>query len=124
MAETCTECKQPLIEVDSRGQHLRGCLSCNEVARPRGQRSQALARRLSGAACAAVEPIPRIKGIKPPPRPRTYEGVTRACTHKSDLFTVALRKQTDGWRIAAWAWAKGTIGRVSHFLKRRLLRPI
>jgi hypothetical protein len=24
------------------------------------------------------------------------------------LFTVALRKLADGWRIAAWAWAKGT----------------
>jgi ketosteroid isomerase-like protein len=23
-------------------------------------------------------------------------------------FTVALRKVNDGWRIAAWAWAKGT----------------
>src|SRR5262245_6953777 len=28
--DTCTECKQPLIEVDNRGKHLRGCLSCNE----------------------------------------------------------------------------------------------
>ena len=24
------------------------------------------------------------------------------------MFTVALRKLPDGWRIAAWAWAKGT----------------
>jgi ketosteroid isomerase-like protein len=24
------------------------------------------------------------------------------------LFTVALRKLAEGWRIAAWAWAKGT----------------
>lgn len=24
------------------------------------------------------------------------------------VFTVALRKLTDGWHIAAWAWAKGT----------------
>jgi SnoaL-like domain len=24
------------------------------------------------------------------------------------LFTLALRKLTEGWRIAAWAWAKGT----------------
>jgi hypothetical protein len=24
------------------------------------------------------------------------------------VFTVALRKQAEGWRIAAWAWAKGT----------------
>ena len=24
------------------------------------------------------------------------------------VFTVALRKLTEGWRIAAWAWGKGT----------------
>jgi hypothetical protein len=30
MTNTCTECKQPLIEVENRGQHLRGCLSCNQ----------------------------------------------------------------------------------------------
>jgi hypothetical protein len=24
------------------------------------------------------------------------------------VFTVALRKLADGWRISAWAWAKGT----------------
>jgi len=24
------------------------------------------------------------------------------------IFTVALRRLTEGWRIAAWAWAKGT----------------
>ena len=24
------------------------------------------------------------------------------------VFTVALRKLPEGWRIAAWAWAKGT----------------
>ena len=30
MADTCTECKQPLIEIDNRGKYLRGCLSCNE----------------------------------------------------------------------------------------------
>jgi len=23
MAETCTECKQPLVEVDKRGKHIR-----------------------------------------------------------------------------------------------------
>jgi hypothetical protein len=25
-------------------------------------------------------------------------------------FTVALRKLPEGWRITAWAWAKGTVG--------------
>jgi hypothetical protein len=24
------------------------------------------------------------------------------------MFTVALQKLAEGWRIAAWAWAKGT----------------
>ena len=30
MSDSCTECKQPLIEIDNGGQHLRGCLSCNQ----------------------------------------------------------------------------------------------
>ena len=25
----CKECGQPLIEIDNRGQQLRGCLTCN-----------------------------------------------------------------------------------------------
>jgi len=25
----CHECKQPLIEIDNRGQQLSGCLTCN-----------------------------------------------------------------------------------------------
>jgi hypothetical protein len=29
-------------------------------------------------------------------------------TQTGAVFTVALRKLADGWRIAAWAWAKGT----------------
>jgi hypothetical protein len=28
-------------------------------------------------------------------------------TQTGAVFTVALRKSADGWRIAAWAWAKG-----------------
>ncbi|MGH7845571.1 MAG: nuclear transport factor 2 family protein [Candidatus Binatia bacterium] len=28
-------------------------------------------------------------------------------TQTGAVFTVALRKLTEGWRIAAWAWAKG-----------------
>jgi ketosteroid isomerase-like protein len=28
-------------------------------------------------------------------------------TQSGALFTTALRKQADGWRIVAWAWAKG-----------------
>jgi len=29
-------------------------------------------------------------------------------TQSGATFTVALRKFEDGWRIASWAWAKGT----------------
>jgi hypothetical protein len=29
-------------------------------------------------------------------------------TQTGAFFTLGLRKLTDGWRIAAWAWAKGT----------------
>jgi hypothetical protein len=25
----CFECKRPLAEIDNRGQHLRGCMTCN-----------------------------------------------------------------------------------------------
>jgi ketosteroid isomerase-like protein len=28
-------------------------------------------------------------------------------TQTGEIFTVALRKLADGWRIASWAWAKG-----------------
>jgi len=30
MSDTCTECKQPLIMLDNRGEWLRGCGTCNE----------------------------------------------------------------------------------------------
>lgn len=29
-------------------------------------------------------------------------------TQSGAIFTMALRRFSDGWRIAAWAWAKGT----------------
>ena len=32
----------------------------------------------------------------------------RAMTQTGAIFTVALRKTGDGWKIAAWAWAKGS----------------
>ena len=25
----CFECKRPLVEIDNRGQRLRGCMTCN-----------------------------------------------------------------------------------------------
>jgi hypothetical protein len=27
--DTCRECKQPLVEIDNRGDHLTGCMTCN-----------------------------------------------------------------------------------------------
>jgi hypothetical protein len=29
MADTCKECGQPIVEIDNRGLHLRGCLTWN-----------------------------------------------------------------------------------------------
>ncbi len=31
----------------------------------------------------------------------------RRITQSGATFTIALRRQEDGWRISAWAWAKG-----------------
>lgn len=42
---------------------------------------------------------------------RDYEGVKvhgKQITQSGAVFTLALRQLGDGWRIAAWAWAKGT----------------
>ena len=41
------------------------------------------------------------------PATMTFQLKGRQVTQKGATFTVALRKQADGWRIAAWAWAKG-----------------
>jgi hypothetical protein len=27
--DDCLECKQPLVEIDNRGVHLTGCMTCN-----------------------------------------------------------------------------------------------
>jgi hypothetical protein len=32
----------------------------------------------------------------------------KAVTQAGAVFTVALHQRSDGWRIAAWAWTKGT----------------
>jgi hypothetical protein len=29
MSDACRECKQPVVEIDNRGQHLSGCTTCN-----------------------------------------------------------------------------------------------
>ena len=42
------------------------------------------------------------------PASMTFELKGEQITQTGALFTVALRKLTEGWRIAAWAWSKGT----------------
>jgi ketosteroid isomerase-like protein len=41
------------------------------------------------------------------PATMTFNLQGRQVTQTGALFTVALRKLAEGWRIAAWAWAKG-----------------
>jgi len=71
MAETCTECKQPLIEIDNRGQHLRGCLSCNEWHDRKGNAVKLSRDDLAALQALRWNQFRELKGIKPPPRPRT-----------------------------------------------------
>ena len=42
------------------------------------------------------------------PATMTFKVKGQQVTQTGAFFTVALRKLTEGWRIAAWAWAKGT----------------
>ena len=42
------------------------------------------------------------------PATMTFKVRGEQVTQSGAVFTVALRKLADGWRIAAWAWAKGT----------------
>jgi len=41
------------------------------------------------------------------PAMMTFQLNGRQVTQTGAIFTVALRKLADAWRIAAWAWAKG-----------------
>ena len=41
------------------------------------------------------------------PATMTFKLRGEQVTQFGAVFTVALRKLTEGWRIAAWAWAKG-----------------
>jgi ketosteroid isomerase-like protein len=41
------------------------------------------------------------------PASMTYRVHDKQVTQTGATFTVALRKLSDGWRIAAWAWIKG-----------------
>jgi ketosteroid isomerase-like protein len=42
------------------------------------------------------------------PASMTFKLSGEHITQSGAVFTVGLRKLSDGWRIAAWAWAKGT----------------
>ncbi len=42
------------------------------------------------------------------PATMTFNLRGKQITQSGAVFTVALRKHEDSWRIAAWAWAKGT----------------
>jgi ketosteroid isomerase-like protein len=44
------------------------------------------------------------------PATMTFKIRGKQVTQSGALFTTALRKSPNGWRIAAWAWAKGTSG--------------
>ena len=41
------------------------------------------------------------------PATMTFKVHGKQITQSGAIFTAALRKHEDGWRIAAWAWAKG-----------------
>ncbi|MGP4054178.1 YybH family protein [Mycobacterium sp. 4D054] len=41
------------------------------------------------------------------PATMTFDVNGRTVTQTGATFTVALRRGADGWRVAAWAWAKG-----------------
>jgi predicted DCC family thiol-disulfide oxidoreductase YuxK len=42
------------------------------------------------------------------PATMTFDVDGRQVTQSGAYFTIALRRIPDGWRIAAWAWSKGT----------------
>jgi hypothetical protein len=42
------------------------------------------------------------------PATMTFNVRGQQVTQTGAIFTVALRRLAEGWRIAAWAWAKGT----------------
>ena len=45
------------------------------------------------------------------PATMTFDVKGTKVTQSGAVFTFALRKTADGWRVAAWAWAKGTAHR-------------
>jgi hypothetical protein len=55
---------------------------------------------LNVTADSAYAVVPTALSFKVHGKPITQSGAT---------FTVALRKLNDGWRLAAWAWTKGSV---------------
>jgi ketosteroid isomerase-like protein len=45
------------------------------------------------------------------PATMTFKVHGRRMTQSGAVFTIVLRRQAEGWRIRAWAWAKGTLPR-------------
>jgi ketosteroid isomerase-like protein len=41
------------------------------------------------------------------PATMTFKAHGKKITQRGAVFTLALRRLAEGWRIAAWAWAKG-----------------
>jgi hypothetical protein len=41
------------------------------------------------------------------PASMTFKVLGKQIIQSGTIFTIALRKHEDGWRIIAWAWAKG-----------------
>jgi hypothetical protein len=55
--------------------------------------------------------VTRDSGYVVVPATMTFKVHGKQVTQTGAVFTVALRKLADGWRIAAWAWAKGRANR-------------
>jgi len=45
------------------------------------------------------------------PATMRFDAAGEQRTQSGAVFTVALRRQADGWRISAWAWTKGSDAR-------------
>ena len=45
LSDTCRECKQPVIEIDNRGKHLTGCMTCNIWWTAEGEKVRVSLRR-------------------------------------------------------------------------------
>jgi hypothetical protein len=56
VTDACTECNQPITEVDNRGQYLRGCATCNVWWPIKGARV-----KLSVEDLRAIQELKRLK---------------------------------------------------------------